>query len=66
MLTDTYLHGVPADSRAARPASLDTALLSPENMTKVEALNDIAKRRGHSRAQMTIAWVLRDDTSLPG
>jgi L-glyceraldehyde 3-phosphate reductase len=60
MLTDRYLGGVPADSRASQDKSLSTNLLSDDNLGKIRALNDIASSRGQSLAQMAIAWVLRD------
>ncbi len=60
MLTDRYLGGVPDDSRAARRGSLDPNMLSEENLAKIRALNEIARGRGQSLAQMAIAWVLRD------
>ncbi len=60
MLTDKYLDGVPEGSRAARDSSLDRELLSDENLARVRALGDIARRRGQSLAQMAIAWTLRD------
>jgi L-glyceraldehyde 3-phosphate reductase len=60
LLTSKYLNGVPQDARAARAGSFDEALLSEGNLARVRALNEIAKRRGQSLAQMAIAWVLRD------
>jgi L-glyceraldehyde 3-phosphate reductase len=60
MLTDRYLHGIPEGSRATMQSSLSPDLISEENLTKVRALNDIAKRRGQSLAQMALAWTLRD------
>ena len=60
MLTDKYLEGVPEGSRAAQDKSLDPDLLSQENLARVRALDEIAKRRGQSLAQMAIAWTLRD------
>jgi L-glyceraldehyde 3-phosphate reductase len=61
LLTDKYLDGVPAGSRADRGAGcLSPAMLAEENLVKVRALNDIAKRRGQSLAQMALAWTLRD------
>ena len=60
MLTDRYLNGVPAGSRASEHGSLSTDLLSADNLDKIRALNDIADRRGQSLAQMAIAWTLRD------
>jgi L-glyceraldehyde 3-phosphate reductase len=60
MLTNKYLGGVPQDSRAAREGSLGNHLLSADNLARIAALNDIAKARGQSLAQMALAWVLRD------
>jgi L-glyceraldehyde 3-phosphate reductase len=61
LLTDKYLTGVPADSRAGRGAdSWKEGFLSEENLTCVRGLNDLAKARGQSLAQMALAWVLRD------
>jgi L-glyceraldehyde 3-phosphate reductase len=61
MLTDRYLGGIPEDSRAARDSSLDRDFLSDDNLARVRALNEIARRRGQSLAQMAIAWALRDE-----
>jgi L-glyceraldehyde 3-phosphate reductase len=61
LLTDRYLDGVPADSRARLANSLSPEMLSDENMAAVRALAQIAQRRGQTLAQMAIAWVLRDD-----
>jgi len=60
MLTDKYLHGIPADSRAARNTSLSPDLLTDETLGKIRALNDIASRRGQSLAELALAWTLRD------
>ncbi|MBB4663544.1 L-glyceraldehyde 3-phosphate reductase [Conexibacter arvalis] len=60
MLTDRYLNGIPADSRAARRTSLDPAWLTERTLRHIRALNEIAKRRGQSLAQMALAWTLRD------
>jgi L-glyceraldehyde 3-phosphate reductase len=60
MLTGRYLDGVPEDSRAARGGSLSKDMLSEENLASVRALNDIAKRRGQTLAQLALAWTLRD------
>ncbi|MCL2433232.1 MAG: aldo/keto reductase [Clostridia bacterium] len=59
MLTDRYLHGVPVDSRAAS-ASPFLKEIPPENITRARNLNEIAKARGQTLAQMALAWVLRD------
>ena len=60
LLTDRYLAGIPADSRAAGPS----VFLKPEDITeavraRLRRLNDIASARGQSLAQMALAWVLR-------
>jgi L-glyceraldehyde 3-phosphate reductase len=62
LLTDKYLKGIPEDSRMNRPGggTLHRDHLSDENLARVRALNDIAKSRGQSLAQMALAWVLRD------
>lgn len=60
MLTNKYLGGIPADSRAALGTSLDPGMLTETAVTNIRALNDIAAGRAQSLAQMAIAWVLRD------
>jgi len=62
LLTDKYLHGVPADARVQRPggATLRPEHLSQANLHQVRALNELAQSRGQSLAQMALAWVLRD------
>jgi L-glyceraldehyde 3-phosphate reductase len=60
MLTDKYLNGIPADSRAAHSGSLSPDLLSDEALARIRGLNDIAQRRGQSLAQLALAWTLRD------
>jgi L-glyceraldehyde 3-phosphate reductase len=66
LLTDKYLDGVPADSRMARYDSLDESQLTQDNVERLRALNDLARRRGQTLAQMALAWALRDErmTSL--
>ncbi|MET9687644.1 L-glyceraldehyde 3-phosphate reductase [Streptomyces sp. NPDC006514] len=61
MLTDKYLKGIPADSRAAQGKSLNPDLLSDEVLRRLTGLNEIAARRGQSLAQLALKWVLRDD-----
>ena len=61
MLTDRYLAGIPEGSRADRPYSLSTDLLADGTLAKIRALNEIARRRGQTLAQMAIAWTLRDE-----
>jgi L-glyceraldehyde 3-phosphate reductase len=60
LLTDRYLHGVPADSRVATSRFLSEADLTKETMATVRALGDVAARRGQSLAQLALAWALRD------
>ncbi len=63
LLTDRYLKGIPADSRAGKPGTY----LHPEDVTeqsvaKVRRLNELAQARGQTMAQMALAWVLRRKT----
>jgi L-glyceraldehyde 3-phosphate reductase len=60
LLTDHYLNGIPAGSRADRRGSLTREMLNDQNLARVRGLNDVAAARGQSLAQMAIAWVLRD------
>jgi L-glyceraldehyde 3-phosphate reductase len=60
LLTDRYLNGVPEGSRASHPGSMSQEMLTGANIAKIRALNEIARRRGQSLAQMAIAWTLRD------
>ena len=61
MLTTKYLDGVPEGSRASRgDSSLSADQLSEQNLARVRALNEIARPRGQSLAQMALAWALRD------
>jgi L-glyceraldehyde 3-phosphate reductase len=62
LLTDKYLKGIPADSRAASATGfLKQESITPELVGKLARLNEIAQQRGQSLAQMSLAWVLRDD-----
>jgi L-glyceraldehyde 3-phosphate reductase len=60
LLTDRYLGGIPEGSRASRQGSMSPDQLSDETMAKVHALNEIARRRGQTLAQLALAWTLRD------
>ncbi|MEP6797548.1 MAG: aldo/keto reductase, partial [Lapillicoccus sp.] len=60
MLTDKYLKGIPAGSRASQGKSLSPELLTDGVMKHIRALNRMAKARGQSLAQMALAWALRD------
>ncbi|GJM32829.1 MAG: glyceraldehyde 3-phosphate reductase [Saprospiraceae bacterium] len=62
ILTDKYLKGFPEDSRAVKDGRyLTKEKISPEVLEKVRNLNEIAKNRGQSLAQMAIAWLLKDE-----
>ena len=61
LLTNRYLNGIPADSRAAHdPRYLKPSAITPEKLDKVRALNEMAQARGQALSQMALAWVLRD------
>src|SRR5580693_10085951 len=61
LLTNKYLNGVPENSRVkAEGSSFQKDFLNEGNLKRVRALNEIAKERGQTLAQMAIAWVLRD------
>ena len=60
MLTNKYLNGIPAGSRATQGKSLDPIVLSDHAISALNKLNDIAAARGQTLAQMALAWVLRD------
>jgi L-glyceraldehyde 3-phosphate reductase len=61
LLTNRYLHGIPADSRIAKPTgTLQSDQLTPQRLDQIRRLNAIAESRGQSLAQMALQWVLRD------
>lgn len=61
VLTDKYLHGIPADSRVKTDGRfLQESAITPEKLEKIRALNEIAAARGQSLAQMALSWILRD------
>jgi L-glyceraldehyde 3-phosphate reductase len=60
LLTDKYLNGVPEGSRASQQGSLQEGHLSEANLARVRGLNEVAKKRGQSLAQLALSWVLRD------
>lgn len=61
LLTDRYLHGIPADSRASKPHGfLKKEDVSASRVAQVRALAELARARGQSVAQMALAWLLRD------
>ncbi|MBC9247728.1 L-glyceraldehyde 3-phosphate reductase [Paracoccus sp. 11-3] len=59
MLTGKYLQGVPADSRAAQGKSLSRDWLTDDMIRRLNGLDEIARARGQTLAQMAVAWVLR-------
>lgn len=61
LLTNKYLGGIPKDSRASREHFLKTKDITNELINKLEALNKIAENRSQSLAQMSIAWILKND-----
>jgi L-glyceraldehyde 3-phosphate reductase len=61
VLSNRYLDGIPAGSRASRGTPLlSSEHISPDVLRKVRALNELARARGQTLAQLAIAWVLRD------
>lgn len=63
LLTNKYLHGIPEDSRVGRHlenGAITESQVTPEVIEKVKKLNDIAKNRNQSLAQMALAWILKD------
>lgn len=61
LLTDRYLHGIPADSRIARDGRfLQASALTDERMRQIRGLNELAAQRGQSLAEMSLAWLLHD------
>ena len=61
LLTDKYLKGIPEDSRIKTDGRfLHADQLTPEKLAQITALNELAKNRGQTLAQMALSWVLRD------
>ena len=61
LLTDRYLHGVPADSRVKTDGRfLTEADLTEKRLLQIRQLNDIAAQRGQTLAEMALSWILRD------
>ena len=62
MLTDKYLHGIPENSRIAKDNRfLKADALTPKRLKQIEMLNQMARGRGQTLAQMALSWVLKDD-----
>jgi len=63
LLTNKYLNGIPADSRAASHrgnGAIEEDEITEDKIKKIKSLNDIAEKRGQSLAQMALSWVLKD------
>jgi len=60
LLTHRYLDGVPSGARASRAGSFSQDLLTDQNLANVRGLNEIARRRGQTLAQLALAWTIRD------
>ena len=60
LLTNRYLQGIPADSRASKAVFLKSSDITEGRLAQIRALNELAAQRGQSLAQMALAWVLRD------
>lgn len=61
LLTDRYLHGIPADSRMAHGGSLTRDVLTPGLLAKLRSFNDAAAARGETLAEMALSWVLEQE-----
>jgi len=62
LLTNKYLHGIPPDSRVAKHSGfLKEEAITPEVLHRIETLDQISAARGQSLAQMSLAWVLRNN-----
>jgi L-glyceraldehyde 3-phosphate reductase len=60
MLTNRYLKGIPENSRAAKAVFLKSSDITEERLQQISQLNEIAKQRNQSLAQMALAWLLKD------
>lgn len=60
LLTDRYLKGVPAGSRASKEVFLKGTDITEEKLNKIRKLNAVAEKRGQSLAQLALAWLLKD------
>lgn len=61
LLTNRYLNGIPDDSRIARGGYLKKESLSKETLGKIARLNEIAESRGQTLAEMSLAWLLKNN-----
>lgn len=62
LLTDRYLDGIPVGSRVARGGFLKKEALTPDTLATVRRLNELARRRGQTLAEMALAWLLRNES----
>ena len=62
LLTNKYLHGIPEDSRVAKPHGfLKENHLDEQTLDKIKKLNEVANHRGQTLAQMALSWILKDN-----
>lgn len=62
LLTNKYLHGIPENSRAAKPTGhLQREQITDDKINKIRQLNDLAIQRGQTLAEMALAWLLKDN-----
>lgn len=61
LLTDRYLNGIPEDSRIARGGFLKKEALTASTLAKIRRLNEVARKRGQTLAEMALAWLLKDN-----
>lgn len=61
LLTDRYINGIPADSRMAQGNTLKEDVLTPHLLQKLKCLNELAQQRGQTLAEMSLAWLLKDE-----
>lgn len=61
LLSDRYIHGIPEDSRIRTSGKfLKESALTDEKMSQIKALNEFARERGQTLAQMALSWILKD------
>ncbi len=61
LLTNRYLNGIPEGSRMIRNTSLKKEVLTEDTLKKITALNELAAQRGQTLAEMSLAWLLKDE-----
>ncbi len=62
LLTDRYLNGIPVDSRMAKNVFLKKDVLTEDLLSKLKGLKGVATERGQSLAEMSLSWILRDNS----